>query len=270
MEEIVEVGREMDLLVGAVNYLKKMEKLGIPTTFPEFNEERLRVEELCNPCLFLQPHINRKEDVTPYTFEVPRNKVVLITGPNNSGKTIFAQTMGLTAMLAMNGLPVPARRASLPEFDEIYTHFTRPEDIVKGEGALAREVRRIASLLKNVTPRSLVIVDEPIKSTSPEDSLEITLRFIRGLCRFGSLSLLATNSFSVANACKGLEGVELYQTETIELPEGGIYPTYRIIPGIGRSRGTRLADELGLSEENVMRILRERLPKEDKLGSRKS
>lgn len=253
----LEYRKPMDFFLGAPRYAEKVKSAGLPLSFPSFTKEGcLLIKELYNPCLLLQRHIEKKEDIVPNDVESrPGQNVAIITGPNNTGKSIYVKSIGLAYALAQNGFPIPAQDAQLGELDCIYTHFVHPEDIRLGEGSYLDELRRIKELFQKATPKSLLIVDEPIRGTSPEDSEEMSLRFIKGFIKLKAPAFLTTHFHSVAREVGDWEGVRNLQTE-VAVDGKEIRPTYEIIVGeAGKSYGLEIADKYGLSEEDIIRMV---------------
>jgi len=125
-------------------------------------------------------------------------------------------------------------------------------------------LRRIKELLQKATPRSLLIVDEPIRGTSPEDAKEMSLRFIKAFTKLKAPTFFTTHLHDITREVEGWKGIRNLQTE-IELVGKEIKPTYRIVPGkAGKSYGIEIAEKFGLSEEDILRMI------EKKISRRKS
>lgn len=263
IEKTLKYRKPMDFFLGAIKYIEKIEKTGIPLAYPSFNkEEGFLIEELYNPCLLLQEGIEGKEDIVPNDVESsPEQNVSIITGPNNTGKSVYVKSIGLAYALAQNGFPIPARDAQLTQLDGVYTHFIHPEDITLGEGSYLDELRRMKELFQKATPRTLLIVDDPIRGTSPEDAEEMSLRFIKGFAKLKAPTFFTTHLHDVTRKVENWEGIRNLRTE-IELKGGEIKPTYRIIPGkAGKSYGVEIAEKFGLSEEDILRMIEEKISK---------
>ena len=119
-------------------------------------------------------------------------RIVVITGPNNGGKTTTARTIGQLHHLAALGVPVAGRRAQLFLCDAIYTHFERREDPGALTGKLGEELTRFAADFSRATPRSLVIMNEMFSSTSASDALELSLAMLRRVEELDALGVCVT------------------------------------------------------------------------------
>lgn len=257
IQGMLEYRKKMDFFLGATRYVEKMESEGLPLTYPRFTENQvLEIKELYNPILLLQREIREGRDIVPNNVESnPEESMTVITGPNNTGKTVYVKSIGLAYALAQNGFPITAREAQLTELDGLHTHFVHPEDIRLGEGAYLDELRRIKELFQKATARSLIIVDEPIRGTAPEDAEAMTLRFVKGFLELKATTFLTTHLHLVSREVEDWDGVRNLQTE-VELEGDEIKPTYKIKLGkAGRSYGVEIAEKFGLGEDDIQRMV---------------
>lgn len=260
IQELLEYRKLIDFFLGAARYVDRMKLSGIPLVFPDFSrKEGFLIKELYNPLLLLQSDIEERGDIIANDAESsPEQNVAIITGPNNTGKTVYVKSIGLAYVLAQNGFPIPASEAEICELQDVYTHFVHPEDIALGEGSFLDELRRIGEMLQSATSKSLLIIDEPIKGSSPEDAEKISLRIIRGLLLLKAPVFLTTHLHSVAGEASNWKGVKALQTG-VNLKEKKIQPTYKIKPGKAeKSYGIEIADELGFTLEGILKTVEEK------------
>jgi DNA mismatch repair protein MutS len=112
-------------------------------------------------------------------------RILVITGPNQGGKTTFARTIGQCAYLASLGCPIPAARARFTLPDQIYTHFERQETLSTLHGRLEDELVRIHDILSRATEVSLIIMNESFSSTTLSDALLIGTEIIDRVVKLG-------------------------------------------------------------------------------------
>jgi DNA mismatch repair ATPase MutS len=117
---------------------------------------------------------------------------IVVTGPNQGGKTTFARMFGQVHYLAGLGLPIPGRRARLFLADQVFTHFEREEHIEDLRGKLADELVRLREILELATDRSVVVMNEGFASTSLSDAVVIGTKVMLQVKALGALSIYVT------------------------------------------------------------------------------
>lgn len=122
----------------------------------------------------------------------PHERVMVVTGPNQGGKTTFARMVGQQAHLAGLGLMVPGTRAYLPLTDHIRTHFEGGENLTDFSGALDDDLHRARAMPDGAGPRSLLIVNEIFMSTSPDDALLLSRRILEQVVKSRSRAVVVT------------------------------------------------------------------------------
>jgi DNA mismatch repair protein MutS2 len=198
-------------------------------------------------------------NVVPFTLRLEAGeRTLLVSGPNTGGKTVLLKAIGLLAVLAQCGVPVPVAAGSrLPVFDDVFADVGDEQSIEASLSTFSAHLKHQGEILGSATARSLVLMDEVGSGTDPAEGAALGGAILETLTRrgvitvatthLGQLKLLATDVPGVVNASLQFDAVELA-------------PTYRLIKGVpGRSYGLSIARRLQLPE-SVLAVAEARLP----------
>ncbi|MCL4231774.1 MAG: DNA mismatch repair protein MutS [Dehalococcoidia bacterium] len=224
-------------------------------TRPAFNEgERLRIVDGRHPVVELA--------LGPGRF-VPNDclldddcQVLILTGPNMSGKSTFLRQVALIALMAQAGSFVPAAKAELPLFDRIFTRIGAQDDLAAGQSTFMVEMVETAQILHQATPQSLVVLDEVGRGTSTFDGMAIAravLEFLHNRREAAARTLFATHYHELTALAGILPRVRNAHVAVHE--EGAeVVFEHRIVPGPSdRSYGIHVARLAGLPAAVVTR-----------------
>lgn len=126
-------------------------------------------------------------------YATPQHRFQIITGCNNSGKSNYIRSIALTAVMAQTGCFVPATYASTPVFHQLFARVSTDSAVEANVSTFAAEMRDIAHILRNIEPRSLVIVDELGRGTSTTDGLAIAIAIAEALIESGAFVWFVTH-----------------------------------------------------------------------------
>ena len=183
-------------------------------------------------------------------------QLIVLTGPNMSGKSTYLRQVALIVLLAQIGSFVPAVSATIGLVDRIFTRIGAREDLPAGQSTFMVEMVETANILNNATPRSLIILDEIGRGTSTYDGLSIAravAEYIHSYPRLGAKTLFATHYHELVELASFLPRVKNFNIAVAE-DKGEVIFLYRIVPGgVDKSYGIHVAKLAGLPKSVVHR-----------------
>ena len=185
------------------------------------------------------------------TYLSADEQVIILTGPNMSGKSTYLRQIALIVFMAHIGSFVPAEAATIGITDRIFTRIGAQEDLAAGQSTFMVEMTETANILHNATPRSLVILDEIGRGTSTYDGLSIAwavIEFIHNNPLMGSKTLFATHYHELVEQADILPKVKNYTVAVVE-EKGKVIFLHKVIPGSAdKSYGIHVARLAGVPQ----------------------
>ena len=184
--------------------------------------------------------------VVPLDVELdPDRRILAITGPNAGGKTVALKTVGLLALAAQCGLPIPAGAGSaLPWLGGLVATVGDDQDLLADRSTFSGRLLRLREAWEAAAPDSLVLLDELGSGTDPEEGAALSIALLEGLLARGGLAVITTHLTQLAAAALEMDGAACAAMEFE--PRTG-RPTFRLVPGPpGGSEALALARRLGL------------------------
>ncbi len=188
----------------------------------------------------------KSQKVVPITLELDADhRQLVITGPNTGGKTVTLKTVGLLALMAQSGIPVPADKAELPIFDAVLADIGDYQSIEQNLSTFSAHVTNIDFISRTATPRSLVLLDELGSATDPEEGAALAVAIAEHFLRIGCTSVISTHHTSLKVYGANTQGV---LNAAVGFDERTLQPTYELRVGVpGASAGINIAQRLGLN-----------------------
>ncbi|HEV8593401.1 MAG TPA: Smr/MutS family protein, partial [Pyrinomonadaceae bacterium] len=184
-------------------------------------------------------------DIVPSSFTLTKDgAVMIISGANAGGKTVVLKTAGLLSLMAISGLPVPAKSARIPFYRSVLADIGDHQSLAANLSTFSSHMSNIASMMRECVPPSLVLLDEAGTGTDPDEGSALGVAIVDHFRRKGAqviasthyrgLKIYAANDENVINA-------------SVEFDEKTLQPTYRLLIGLaGASSGIEIARRFGI------------------------
>ncbi|MED3564010.1 DNA mismatch repair protein MutS [Bacillus xiapuensis] len=220
---------------------------------PNFSEERrVVIEDGRHPVV--EKVLNSQEYVPNDCLMDADREVLLITGPNMSGKSTYMRQIALTAILAQIGCYVPAAEAVLPIFDQVFTRIGAADDLISGQSTFMVEMLEARNAIVNATQNSLILFDEIGRGTSTYDGMALAQAIIEYIhTRIGAKTLFSTHYHELTVLEEGLSKLKNIHVSAIE-HNGKVVFLHKIKEGpADKSYGIHVAQLAELPPELIER-----------------
>lgn len=181
------------------------------------------------------------------------NHLIILTGPNMAGKSTYIRQSAILVVLSQMGAPIPAAAASIGVVDKIFTRIGAHDDIARGQSTFMVEMTQAADILNNLTPRSLVILDEIGRGTSTSDGLSLAWALAEYMHVQSVRTLFATHFHELTALADQFKGIKNYNVAVREWKDKIIF-MHKIVPGgSDDSYGIYVAKLAGIPEAVIRR-----------------
>ncbi|MFQ5696257.1 MAG: Smr/MutS family protein, partial [Terriglobia bacterium] len=263
LERATRILGELDAVFARARYAREFR-----CTIPALDTDHaLRLTAVRHPMLEAalrgtQPQADRASSngAVPISFELDRAQhVLVISGPNAGGKTAALKTLGLAALAAQAGIPVPAEGARLPLFRRILADIGDEQSLVENLSTFSAHIRNLGQMAEEADLRSLVLLDELGAATSPEEGAALGIALLEHFRARGALTVATTHHERLKAYAASTPGA---LNAAVEFDEVNLRPTYRLRVGVpGVSSGLEMAARLGLRGD-IVEAARSRLSAE--------
>ncbi len=186
----------------------------------------------------------------------PEESIMILTGPNMSGKSTFLRQAAIITLMAQIGSFVPAEQAHIGLVDRIFTRIGAADEIHRGQSTFMVEMVELSNILHHATPRSLLILDEVGRGTSTYDGLAIAwaaVEYIHNHPRLRARTLFATHYHELIDLAEQLPHVTNYNVAVAEEGENVVF-LHKVVPGgADKSYGIHVARLAGLPRQVIVR-----------------
>jgi len=187
---------ELGFYVGSLNLWDRLMQIGVPLCFPtplKDEQSTLRFNCLVEAALAL-----RKQGVPVCnTLDSDARHLILVSGANKGGKTVFLRSVGQAQLMMMCGMFVTAEKFESSISTGIYTHFKVDEDVNLKKGRLEEEVERMSLIVQHIRPGSIILMNESFSSTNEREGSEIARQVVCALADLGVKVLYVTHFYEI-------------------------------------------------------------------------
>jgi DNA mismatch repair protein MutS len=242
--------REIHFYIAYLKLSREILEAGLTFCFPSVTTEKMMLcsENGYDLALAIALRQSGNAVVSNDWYLSAPERILVITGPNQGGKTTFARAFGQLHHLAAIGVPVPGTKASVLLFDGMFTHFERGENLTDRHGKLQDDLMRVHEMLSKATPQSIVIINEIFSSTTLRDAVLLAQKVAGQILEAEAICVCVTFLDELAS----LSESTVSMTSMISADDPATR-TFKILrrPADGRAYAISIAERHGLTYDRL-------------------
>jgi len=255
-ETIITFDREIQFYIAYINYITNLKKAKLQFCYPHVSDKSREVFDHDGFDMALADKIVRYHSghVVCNSFHIDgKERILVISGPNQGGKTTFARMFGQLHYLASIGCPVPGSKAQIFLFDNLFTHFEREEKVENLRGKLEDDLVRIHHILSQATSRSIIVVNEIFTSTTLHDEIFLSTKLMEEILKLDVLCVWVTFIDELAS----FSPQTVSMVSTVD-PENPAIRTFKILrrPADGLAYAMAIAHKYQLTYELIKKRIK--------------
>ena len=249
-ETIARFDREIGFFIAYLDFIEPLKRAGLSFCHPDISTSSKQTEVTGSFDLALATKLVRENSaIVCNDFSLSgAERLLVVSGPNQGGKTTFARMFGQLHFLAGLGCPVPGKAARLFLPDRIFTHFEREEDITNLRGKLEEELVQLHWSCEAMTSNSVIVLNEIFNSTSLDDQVFLSTRILEQILAMDAIGVCVT----FIDALSKLSEKTVSMVSTVD-PDDPARRTFEIVrrPADGLAYALSLAQRRGVTYEQL-------------------